>query len=198
MYLVLDLLMPPDLALPPDEDIALATRFAGGDEVAFASLVRRYQQLAWTVAWRVTGREDLAHDVVQEAFLRCLRHRDRFRAGSPFKPWLLQIVRNLGIDALRLDRRLEHPSEPLDRGMAHDPSDGSQAADLRAQVAEVLATLPEKYREILVMREMEGQAAEDIATAIGVDYGTTRWRLHEARRRFRDAWVARFGEDAHA
>ena len=197
MHLTLDLRMT-DLPTVPDEDLVLGTRFAAGDELAFASLVRRYQQLAWTVAWRVTGREDLAHDVVQEAFLRCLRHRERFHAGSPFKPWLLQIVRNLGIDALRLHRRLEPTTEALDRGVIDDPGQASQAQDLRAQVAEVLATMPEKYREILVMREMEGQAAEDIARAIGVDYGTTRWRLHEARRRFREAWVTRFGELDHA
>lgn len=186
--------MPLDLPTAPDEELALATRFAAGDELAFASLIRRYQQLAWSVAWRVTGREDLAHDVVQEAFLRCLRHRDRFQAGSPFKPWLMQIVRNLGIDALRLHKRLEPQHELHDRGVVDDPSTATQAADVRAQVAEVLAIMPEKYREILIMREMEGQSAEDIARAIGVDYGTTRWRLHEARRRFREAWVGRFGE----
>ena len=177
------------LPVPLEEDVALGARFALGDEDAFADLVRRHQQLAWNVAWRVTGREDLAADVVQEAFLRCLRHRSRFRAGQPFKPWLLTIVRHLGIDALRLGRRLEAPGD--DPTITPDPTGELQAGELRAQVAEVLALLPDKYREILIMREMEGQAAEDIAVAIGVDYGTTRWRLHEARRRFRLAWLQR-------
>ena len=62
-------------------------------------------------------------------------------------------------------------------------------------MAFILGALPEKYREILVMREMEGIPAEAIAEHIGVEYGTTRWRLHEARRLFREQWTATYGEE---
>jgi RNA polymerase sigma-70 factor, ECF subfamily len=180
------------------DDARLLARFAQGDDVAFSELVQRYQHLAYVVACRITGRDDLGHDVVQEAFLRCLRHRHRFDTAKAFKPWLLQIVRHLSIDALRVQRRIDAGTaagELLERtAAAHsDPAAAGDATDLRHRVASVLASLPEKYRDLLVMRELEGQSAEDIATAIGVDYGTTRWRLHEARRLFRLAWVERFG-----
>ncbi len=192
----------PAPSAPPDE-AALLLRFANGDDLAFAELVKRYQQLAYVVACRITLRDDLGLDVVQEAFLRCLRHRGRFDTGKAFKPWLLQIVRHLSIDALRVQRRIDagtSASAALERAVTtDDPAAGTvhqeQRQELRSRVASVLASLPEKYRDILIMREMEDLPAEDIARQIGVDYGTTRWRLHEARRLFRVAWTARFGAE---
>lgn len=177
----------------------LLVRFAAGDDAAFSELVRRYQQLAYVVACRVTLRDDLALDVVQEAFLRCLRHRSRFEIGRAFKPWLLQIVRHLAIDVLRSQGRID-VSTAVSGALDHveitaDPSTGTRLGELRTNVAAILATLPEKYRDLLIMREMEGLAAEAIAEQLKLDYGTTRWRLHEARRLFRVAWVARFGAD---
>jgi len=179
----------------------LLVRFAAGDDVAFSELVRRYQQLAYVVACRVTLRDDMALDVVQEAFLRCLRHRSRFEIGRAFKPWLLQIVRHLAIDVLRSQGRID-ASTAASGALDHvettaDPSSGTRHGELRANVASVLATLPEKYRDLLIMREMEGLAAETIAEQMKLDYGTTRWRLHEARRLFRVAWVARFGDEVN-
>ncbi len=188
-------------AVPADEP-ALLLRFANGDDQAFAELVLRYQAVAYAVAYRITLREDLGLDVVQEAFLRCLRHRGRFDTSKSFKPWLLQIVRHLAIDVLRVQRRLDSgtsASAALDQ-LASPTADPAakfqrqeQHQDLRSRVASVLASLPEKYRDLLIMREMEDIPAEDIARQIKVDYGTTRWRLHEARRLFRLAWIARFG-----
>ncbi len=196
--------MPVTVAIPAvdsREDAGLLSRFAAGDDAAFSDLVAAYQQLAYVVACRITLRDDLALDVVQEAFLRCLRHRGRFDPAKAFKPWLLQIVRNLAIDALRVQRRLDSggtTGEGLEAAATgDDPSGATQRGELRARVAVVLAALPEKYRDILIMREMEDLPAEEIARQTGIDYGTTRWRLHEARRLFRTAWLGRFGEPDH-
>ena len=183
----------------PDADSHRAAqqlaRFAGGDETAFEELVAEYQQTAFTAAWRVVGDAEQAHDVVQEAFLRIVRHHDRYDAGRPFRSWLLRIVRNLAIDALRRRRRFDHPDR-LDHVAAPVASNalGLEGAELRERVAVVLDELPEKYRDIIVMREMEGLPAETIAEQTGIDYSTTRWRLHQARRLFREAWITRFGE----
>ncbi len=183
----------------PTDEAPLLVRFAAGDDAAFGELVKRYQQLAYVVACRVTMREDLAMDVVQEAFLRCLRHRSRFEIGRAFKPWLLQIVRHLAIDVLRSQRRIDAGTAAggaLDVAVtSSDPSTATRHQELREQVATVLASLPEKYRDLLIMREMENLPAESIAEQLMLDYGTTRWRLHEARRLFRVAWVARFGTE---
>ncbi len=175
---------------------AQLARFAAGDEQAFSELVGDHQQAAYVTAWRVLGDGEAAHDCVQEAFLRILRHHADYRPGQPFRPWLLHIVRNLAIDALRRRRRFAHPDSLHALASPATPS-ALEGMELRVRVAEVLDELPAKYRDIIVMREMEGVPAEEIAVLIGVDYSTTRWRLHQARRLFREAWLARFGaEDA--
>jgi RNA polymerase sigma-70 factor (ECF subfamily) len=170
-------------------------RYARGDQRAFEELVADHQAAAYAAAWRVLGDGEAARDTVQEAFLRILRHRERYQASRPFRSWLLHIVRNLAIDALRRRRRFDHPDR-LENVASPALPNPFAAAELRQCVAEVLDELPGKYREIIVMREMEGRPAEDIAREIGVDYSTTRWRLHQARRLFREAWIARFGEEA--
>ena len=171
----------------------LLSRFAAGDERAFEHLVADHQDAAFGFARRIVGDGELARDVVQEAFIRVLRHHAHFTGGRSFRTWLLHIVRNLAIDGLR--RRRPHVScEYLDH-LAEIGRDVGDSADLRARVATVLGELPEKYREILVMREMDGLPAEDIAVIIGVDYGTTRWRLHQARKLFREGWLARWPEE---
>lgn len=180
----------------PDRARDLLRRWAAGDEEAFACLVRDHQDGAYRYARRMCGDHELARDLVQEAFVRVVRHHDRLNANQSFAAWLLHIVRNLTIDALRRRRtRSQVPYEDHLRDTAASPvGNALEASELRRRIAHVLSELPEKYREILVMREMDGMAAEDIAVIIGVDYGTTRWRLHKARNLFRSAWLARFGD----
>jgi len=175
--------------------IDLLARFAAGDEKAFEHLVIDHQDAAFGFAKRIVGDPELARDVVQEAFIRVLRHHTRFEGGRSFRTWLLHIVRNLAIDGLRR-RRPNANIEYLDHlaAVEHGPS-VTERDELRIRVAAVLRELPDKYREILVMREMDGLPAEEIAQVIGVDYGTTRWRLHQARSLFREAWLARWPED---
>jgi len=190
-------LSPPRHAPPvAASDADLVARFARGDDAAFAELVAMHQNIAFSFARRLLGDGEAARDVIQEAFLRILRHHRAYDAARPFRAWLLHIVRNLAIDVLRR-RRPQAGADHLDQLAARPlgPS-ASERDELRDRVAEVLAELPAKYRELIVMREMEGMAADEIAQVIGVDYGTTRWRLHKARELFRDAWRARFGEDA--
>ena len=179
----------------PGADAELVARFARGDDAAFAELVAAHQDAAFSFARRLLGDGELARDVVQEAFLRILRHHQNYDANRPFRAWLLHIVRNLAIDTLRR-RRPQAGAEHLDQ-LAAQPlgPTASERDELRERVALVLAELPAKYRELIVMREMEGIRADEIAQVIGVDYGTTRWRLHKARELFRDAWRARYGED---
>ena len=175
--------------------IDLLARFAAGDEKAFEHLVIDHQDAAFGFAKRIVGDPELARDVVQEAFIRVLRHHARFEGGRSFRTWLLHIVRNLAIDGLRR-RRPNAAIEYLDHlaDVERGPS-VSERDELRIRVATVLRELPDKYREILVMREMDELPAEDIAQVIGVDYGTTRWRLHQARKLFREAWLARWPEE---
>lgn len=174
----------------------LLQRWAKGDEAAFASLVHEHQDISYRYARRICGDQDLARDIVQEAFMRVMRHHERFSADQSFRAWLLHIIRNLAIDALRRQKtRSAVPYEDHLRLCSRlEPSERMERNETSRRIAETLLEIPEKYREILVMREMDGVAAEEIAAIIGVDYGTTRWRLHKARNLFRSAWVRRYGE----
>jgi RNA polymerase sigma-70 factor (ECF subfamily) len=172
----------------------LLDRFAAGDDAAFADLVAAHQQLAYLTAWRILGEAEAARDATQEAFLRLFRHHESYDRARPFRTWLLSIVRNAAIDALRRQHRHEHPDH-LERVAAPLEPVPMEGAELRQRVAAILDELPAKYRDIIVMREMEGMPADAIAQQIGVDYSTTRWRLHHARHLFRSAWLAHYGTE---
>jgi len=178
-----------------DRAHALLARWGNGDDEAFALLVREHQDGAYRYARRMCGDHDLARDLVQEAFIRVMRHHQRLETGRNFTAWFLHIVRNLAIDAMR--RRKTRSQVPYEDHLRDATAGGQdkplEARETKRQIAVVLAELPDKYREILIMREMDGIPAEDIATIIGVDYGTTRWRLHKARTLFHTAWTARYG-----
>lgn len=185
-------------SVPSDAARSLLARWAkGDDEGALDCLIRSHQDPAFRYARRVCGDADLARDVVQEAFLRVMRHHDRLGPDQSFRAWFLHIVRNLAIDALRRQRtRSAVPYEDHLRSCSTaNPGDDLDRSETRRRIAETLLDLPEKYREILVMREMDGMPAEDIASIINVEYATTRWRLHKARALFREAWLRRYGTE---
>ena len=183
------------MSAPRDPAADLLRRHAAGDELAFARLVDEHQSAGFACAVAVCGDREAAADVLQEAFLRLLHHGDRYDGVRPFRPFFLQIVRNLAIDVLRRRRPHADAGELQLAAPDRHPGHATEQAEMRLRVARVLGSLPEKYRDILIMREMEGISAEAIAEQIGVEYGTTRWRLHEARRLFREQWTTIYGEE---
>jgi RNA polymerase sigma-70 factor (ECF subfamily) len=176
------------------DEARMLERYHAGDNAALDELVERYRTSAFWVSRYVVNDDDVANDVVQEAFVRVIERSDRYDPNRPFKAWFLQIVRNLSIDHLRR-RRGVVGSEPLEYIPVHADFGALERRELAQRIQEVMATLPEKYRELIRLRDVEGYGSDEIAQIIGVDYGTTRWRIHQARKLFRQAWVARFGEE---
>jgi len=172
-----------------------------GDADARDALARDCAAIAWRVAVRLTGDPDAARDLAQDAVLRCLRALDRFHPDRPLAPWVAQIVRNLVRDAARRQRvrRLEplHRTsddvvlEPVDP--APDPEARARRHELQRLVWRCLAVLEEAQREIIVLRDFEGLAYDDIAHVLGVPRGTVMSRLHRARRRLADEVRRRTG-----
>lgn len=192
--------MPPPMLLDEPEtqtaapaEADLLARYAAGDEAAFDDLVHLHEEAAFWTARRLVRDDDSAHDVVQDAFIRVLQHRDSYDTSRPFRTWFLRIVRNLAIDHLRRRRheRDEDQVGPVVRSHAGDDLDRSE---IRRCIAEVMETLPDKYHDLLVLREAQGMRADRIAERIGVDYATTRWRIHQARKLFRREWTSRYGD----
>ena len=165
-----------------------------GDEDAFAQLVARYQDKAFWVAYNLVGNAEDARDIGQEAFVRVFRALDRFDFNMSFYTWLYRIVTNLAIDRLRKTRK--HPPVALNEieDMLRDthgdnhPSFRMEREELKSSVRSVLQTLPDKYRTVLVLRDIEGLSCKEISSVTGTSHATVRWRLHTARKLFKEKW----------
>ena len=181
---------------PAGEDAELVVRAREGDEAAFRLLVEKYTSVAYRTAYGFVRDEHLARDLSQEAFVRVFRSLSSYDPKRPFATWLRRITVNVAIDELR--RRRRRPESALEPDLAtSDAPDPSRAAELGEQkeaVWEVLDQLPEKYRAVMVLKEIEQLSTEEVAEIIGRPAVSVRWRLHRARNLFREKWLARHGE----
>lgn len=166
-----------------------------GNRDSFGELVLRYERRLLRVIFQLVHRRDLAEDLAQETFLRAYQRLDQFDPARRFGPWLFQIGVNLTLDHLRRQKRRgwwmlfsERDSErPPDPGV-DDPRD---SLDLKQEVDAVLRQLPESYRTVLVLRDLENFSTSEIAAILKRTESTIRWRLSEARAKFQEIWQRR-------
>jgi RNA polymerase sigma-70 factor (ECF subfamily) len=181
------------VSAPTRDDHELIRACLEGNQEAFASLVHRHEQRSYWAAYKILGDAEAARDVAQEAFVRVWRALDRFDFSMAFSTWLYRITVNLAIDHLRRNRR--HRGADLDlfrESVADDSSISPDAPQDSREVAKavraVLETLDEKYRTVLILRDLEGLSSKQIADITGIAHATVRWRLHIARKQFREGW----------
>jgi RNA polymerase sigma-70 factor (ECF subfamily) len=172
--------------------IGAAPKLALFEETMLPHLDAAYNMARW-----VTGNEDDAQDVVQEAYLRAFRFFDGFRGGDA-RPWLLAVVRNTALTWRRRARASTHVS--FDEEL-HGPGAGPATAETQlvegvkfAGLRDCLELLPREFREVVVMWEMEEMSYRDIAEAASVPVGTIMSRLSRARQRLLDCMKARMKE----
>jgi RNA polymerase sigma-70 factor, ECF subfamily len=185
-----DVSAPPVLSLS-DED--LMDRAAQDDEKAFTELVRRFQGRVINLVSRVLNDRECADDLAQEVFVRVYVHRRNYRHGSRFSTWLFTIAANLAKNEIRRRVRkrnwfsLDALQEMLKDSAIQlaDPAEGRESTlereQLQAAVGRAIATVPEKYRLALVLRDIEGLPYEEIAQVLGIPGGTVRSRINRAR-----------------
>jgi RNA polymerase sigma factor (sigma-70 family) len=159
----------------------------------FELLAMPHLDAAFNLARWLTGNTADAEDVVQEAFLRAFRYLDTFH-GEKFRAWLLTIVRNSFLDWLKDNRSGCHLFQPAPADLEWtDPNPSPEAMLLDRVDSETLATLvaqlPDEYREILILREIEDLSYKDIAVVTGIPAGTVMSRLSRARLALRKAWI---------
>jgi RNA polymerase sigma-70 factor (ECF subfamily) len=162
-----------------------------GDREALDELVRLTYSGTYTLAFRLTGHEDDARDVVQETYLRAYRGLRRFRGDAQFTTWLYRITANCSANLLaaRSRSRTEPLGEdaPLPDGRPeHDPELRMAGEDERARVAGALAVLPWRLRQVIVLRDIYDLPHGSIATELGISEAAAKVRLHRARRRLRE------------
>lgn len=168
-------------------------RVAEDDERAFTELVRRFQGRVTNLITRVLNDREASDDLAQEVFVRVFVHRRNYRRGSKFTTWLFTIAANLAKNEIRRRVRKRHwfsldaLQEKLSDSVIQlsDPTEGQEPALQRTQLQELIggaiATVPEKYRVALVLRDVEGFAYEEIAQMLGIPGGTVRSRINRAR-----------------
>lgn len=181
-------------------DARLVEEARRGDRTAFGDLVRRYERRLLRVLLRFVQDRDLAEDLVQETFLRVYERLHQFDPSRRFGPWLFQIGVNLTLDYLRKRKRrgrwLLFSDGKADRPPEPAVVDPRQAIDLKQEVHAVLDEIPEKYRTVLVLRDLENFSTSEIAAILNRKEATIRWRLAEARTRFQKLWSKRQGVTA--
>jgi RNA polymerase sigma-70 factor (ECF subfamily) len=176
-----------------DRFAPLVSRARAGDALAFERLMTATEQRVVAVAWRLLGNREDARDAAQETYLRVYKYLARFREGEDFQAWLYRITVNVCHDIAR--KRRATGGEQLDdaepeheraafENLRRDDAD-AESVTLRTQqlalVRRALATLPEKERVALVLRDLEGLSTEEVARALGSRPVTVRSQVSSAR-----------------
>lgn len=180
----------PNAQQPPD-DLTLILAAQRGDLDAFNGLVTRYQNAAYTVAYRLLGEPFAASDAAQDAFINAFRKIREYRGGS-FKAWLLRIVTNIAYDALRYQKRRpatgidDLPGAEADDGpplasAEPTPEDIAEEHEVQHAIQDCIGGLPDDQRVTLVMFDIEGYSYQEIADNSAVQLGTIKSRLSRAR-----------------
>ncbi len=191
-----------------ETDLDLLERIRSGDRSACDDCIRRHANGVYRLALRLTRNEAEAEDVMQETFLSAFKAIHQFNGRSTLRTWLYRIAYNAALMRLRGPR---HESLSLDE--AFGPDDGTplprqlfdwtrlpekelEQAELRSEMEKAIRELPELFRPVFVMRELEGLSTEETATALGLTSEAVKTRLHRARLWLRERLSAFFSSHA--
>ena len=180
------------------DEVALISAAQNGDLTAFNRLVLAYQDLIFSLTYRMMGEVDSAEDATQDAFISAYRNLRSYRGGS-FKAWLMRIATNACYDELRRrQRRPTIPLEPVNEDDEEiesptwiaDPSESPEQAaerqELNRAIQYCLEGLPPDFRSVVILVDVQGLDYDEAAQAINKPVGTVKSRLARARQRLRD------------
>lgn len=183
--------------LAVDPDLELVRRAQAGDVDAFGDLVERNRRAVFRAALAAVGSADEADDVAQEAFVTAFQKLSGFRGESSFKTWLLSITWRKAIDrrksVTRWMQRLVTPHSAGDTGEEWDPmqavpsgrrsqEDDLMTADLQRRLRPLIASLPRKLKDALLLAGSGDHSYDEIGQMLGIPTGTVKWRVSEARK----------------
>ena len=184
-----------------DTDESLVTRARAGDSAAFELLMRRHNQRVFRVVRSVLRDTDDIEDVIQQAYLQAFLHLDQFGGNARWSTWLCRIAINEALARLRQRGRfvsIEAVSEEamanLSKGSGGDPERTASGREFSKMVEQAIDELPDIYRSVLILREVEGMTTEETASVLDVQTDVIKTRLHRARASLREAIEDRIGE----
>ena len=188
-----------------DEELML--RYRDGDVEAFTLLVHRYKNKLVSTAYRVVGDYAKAEDIAQETFLRVHRNAHRYRSIARFSTWIYTIALNVARNELRNTKRKRLVSleafgrdSETDQGTYDIPDESSRPdeeaenRDLRRVFEAAIQKLPERYRSVIILRDVQGLSYEEIAQILKVPKGTVKSRMNRARQKFKELIEPVLGE----
>jgi len=192
----------PIAAQPVETDEELVARARHKDFGAFEELVDRYDDKIYRLAYRFVRNETEEKEIVQDTFLSVWRKLDTFKGDAQFGSWLYRVAANAALMRLRAQRRHpevsteELPIDYLDNyghlpntgeNWAKRPDDELQSDELRRRIQKAVDELPEIYRTVFLVRDVEGLSTEETAEVLQISVPTVKTRLHRARLALRDA-----------
>jgi len=181
-------------------EVLLIDRCLGGDHEAFYELMRPYERAVYFAAMGVVGNPADAEEVAQEAVLKAFNNLSKFRREAKFSTWLIQITINEA--RMRFRKNRSHLYDSLDDQKSNEegdyfpkdfadwrdiPSEELQRKELREALKRALASLDQKYREVLVLRDVQHMSIIETAKVLGITEGLVKTRLLRARLQMRDA-----------
>ena len=178
-------------------DAAIVARARAGDADAYRVLVERHSRALFRLAFRMTGNESDAEDVVQESFLRAYRQLGKFDERASFGTWLYRIATNCSLDLVRSRKRRSEQMAPADEEMenpianlpAHDPTPerSAMSTEVRERVAEAMNELSATERTAFVLRHFEGMCIEDVSRVLECQPGAAKHSVFRAVQKLRRA-----------
>ncbi|MEE8410521.1 MAG: sigma-70 family RNA polymerase sigma factor [Myxococcota bacterium] len=184
---------------PPDSELVAAAK--GGDSVAFEEIVRRYRDRVYRLALGMMHDAAEAEEVVQDTFLNVFRALGAFRGNAAVSSWIYRVATNSSLMRLRIKRRKpllsleETAGGPTDLGArqllppgdwARTPDETLLSRELGDQIESAIASLPAKYRMVILLHDVEGLSNEEVAETLGLTIPTVKSRLHRSRLIVRD------------
>jgi RNA polymerase sigma-70 factor (ECF subfamily) len=193
-------------ALRPVTDVEMAQRCRARDRDAIRAIVTANNQRLFRTAWSILKDRGEAEEAVQSAYLHAFSSLDTFEGRSSLSTWLTRIVVNEALGRVRAQKRrrnqlegagvavLDDYREALMRGSDARPPDAALAREqMRLLLEQAVAALPETFRTVFVLREVEGLSGEETAEALDLPVATVKTRLHRARRKLQQILAPQIG-----
>ena len=174
------------------DDEQIVHRILTGEKELFSNLLLKFQKGVFSFIFRMVGHYELATDLTQETFMKAYLSLDKYNNRYKFSTWIFSVASNLTIDYLRKRRvptcSYDKKSDASKHGLierlksdSHTPSEELENRELKIKIQESIEMLPPEYREIIILRHMNGFPYEDIASITGLPLGTVKNRIFRAR-----------------
>jgi RNA polymerase sigma-70 factor (ECF subfamily) len=176
------------------EEQELIARVRAGEPAAERALYDAHVDRVYRLSYRIAGDDELARDFTQETFIRAFDRLGTFRGEARFSTWLHAIATTVALNGLRKVKRFRTRETGLDAADSVVSAGRTAEPDLKTRLHAAIDALPNKYRMVVVMHDVEGYTHEEIAATLGVEVGTSKAQLSRARAKLRETLADFAGE----